>query len=146
MNDESIYVQASDVIKVRATRRCFQKNAMRFGKNSALVPIAAAELDFKKEEDEVIKLKRAIHHRLVERMNLQKMSPEILNDPSQAANMRKAAEKVVTELLAETSGAFLSSHEERSRLVREIVNEALGLGPSGRFAGRRDHHGHHGQQ
>ena len=62
-------------------------------------------------------------------MNLQKMSQEVLSDPTQAANLRKAAEKVVADLLAETSGTFLSSHEERTKLVRDIVNEALGLGP-----------------
>jgi len=128
LKDESIYVQASDVIKVRTSDDVAKKNDA-FWEKFGIVPNAAAALDFKKEEDEVIKLKRAIHHRLVERMNLQKMSPEALNDPAQAANMRKAAEKVVTELLAEASGGFLSSHEERSRLVTEIVGEALGLGP-----------------
>lgn len=128
LENESIYVQASDVIKVRVTDDVFNKTDA-FWEKFGISSNPAAELDFKKEEDEVIKLKRAIHHRLVERMNLQKMSPETLNDPSQAVHMRKAAEKVVTELLTETSGGFLSSHEERSKLVGEIVSEALGLGP-----------------
>jgi pilus assembly protein CpaF len=129
LNDESIYVQASDVIKVRASSDNPSKKTDAFWEKFGITPMAEGVMDFKKEEDEVIKVKRAVHNLLVERMNLQKMSQEVLNDPSQAANLRKAAQKVVTELLAETSGTFLSSHEERSRLVKEIVNEALGLGP-----------------
>ncbi len=129
LNDESIYVQASDVIKVRATDETSKKSNAFWEKFGITPNVAEAAMNFKKEEDEVIKVKRAVHNLLVERMNLQKMSQEVLNDPTQAANLRKAAEKVVTELLAETSGTFLSSHEERSRLVKEIVNEALGLGP-----------------
>jgi len=129
LNDESIYVQASDVVKVRASDNASKKTDAFWEKFGITPNVAEAAMDFRKEEDEVIKVKRAVHNLLVERMNLQKMSQEVLSDPSQTANLRKAAEKVVTELLAETSGSFLSSHEERSRLVKEIVNEALGLGP-----------------
>jgi septum site-determining protein MinD len=129
LNDESIYVQASDVIKVRASDNTSKKTDEFWEKFGITPNVAEGVMDFKKEEDEVIKVKRAVHNHLVERMNLQKMSPEVLTDPSQAANLRKAAQKVVTELLAETAGTFLSSHEERGRLVKEIVNEALGLGP-----------------
>ncbi len=129
LNDESIYVHASDVIKVRASDNTSKKSDEFWEKFGITPNVAEGVMDFKKEEDEVIKVKRAVHNLLVERMNLQKMSQEVLTDPSQAANLRKAAQKVVTELLAETSGTFLSSHEERARLVKEIVNEALGLGP-----------------
>ena len=129
LNDESIYVQASDVIKVRSTSDDSSKKNNAFWEKFGITPNTGAAIDFKNEEDEVIKVKRAVHNLLVERMNLQKRSQEVINDPSQAANLRKAAEKVVTDLLAETSGTFLSSHEERARLVREIVNEAVGLGP-----------------
>ena len=129
LSNESIYVQASDVIKVRANEVASKKSDAFWEKLGILPNVAEGVMDFKKEEDEVIKVKRAVHNLLVERMNLQKMSQEVLNDPSQSANLRKAAEKIVTELLAETSGTFLSSHEERARFVKEIVNEALGLGP-----------------
>jgi len=129
LNDESIYVQASDVIKVRTSSNTSKKSDEFWEKFGITSSVVEGVMDFKKEEDEVIKVKRAVHNLLVERMNLQKMSQEVLTDPSQAANLRKAAQKVVTELLAETSGTFLSSHEERARLVKEIVNEALGLGP-----------------
>ena len=128
---EDIYVQASDVIKVRAADAA-AKTGNEFWEKFGIAPGSTSPLSgmtYKKEEDEVIKLKKAIHQRLVERMNVQKISPEALADPAQAANIRKAADKIVSDLMAEASGAFIASHEERSRLVREIVNEALGLGP-----------------
>ncbi len=129
LSDETLYVPSSDVVKVRTTDESGKK-VNEFWEKFGITPQAGGAVShFKKEEDEVIRLKRAIHQRLVERMNLHKMTPEALTDPNQAANLRKAAEKVVTELMAEAVGAFLSSHEERSRLVREIVNEAIGLGP-----------------
>ncbi|MBF0511599.1 MAG: Flp pilus assembly complex ATPase component TadA [Candidatus Omnitrophica bacterium] len=127
--DESIYIEVSDVVKVR-TSDGESKVRNEFWEKFCIMPGSAdAAMDFKKEEDEVVKLKRAVHNGLVERMNLQKMSQDILNDPAQANNLRKVAQKVVTDLLAEASGSVISSHEERAKIVREIVNEAVGLGP-----------------
>lgn len=128
LQDEDIFVEVSDVVKVRKTDPKNKKDA-EFWEKFGIKPGAGHNEFFKKEEDEVIKLKRLIHQRLVERMNLQKISPEALSDPAQAANIRKAAEMIVTELMTEASGSFISSQEERSKLVKEIVGEALGLGP-----------------
>lgn len=133
LHDEDIYVQASDVIKVRGTDKAVKKSTEFWEKFGITAATGPATLSYKKEEDEVIKLKKTIHQRLVERMNLQKISPEAMSDPAQANNIRKAAEKIVSDLLAEASGGFIASHEERSRLVREIVSEALGLGPLEEF-------------
>ncbi len=128
LQDEDLFVQGTDVVKVRASDPKNKKDA-EFWEKFGIKQGSGANASFHKEEDEVIKLKRAIHHRLVERMNLQKMSPEALSDPAQAANIRKAAEVIVTDLMTDAAGSFISSQEERSKLVREIVNEALGLGP-----------------
>ncbi len=125
---EGIYVPSSDVVKVRAVEGSAKSNEFweKFGINLGSSPVEAT---YKKEEDVIVQLKRAIHLKLVERMNIKKISTEVLMDKQQAVNIRKAAEKVVTELLAEASGSMLSSHEERGRIIREIVNEAVGLGP-----------------
>ncbi len=125
-----IYVASSDVVKVRASDTIAAKGNEFWEKFGIGLGGAPQVKDaFRKEEDEIIRLKKAIHHKLVDRMNLKKISTETITDIQQAANIRKAAEKIVTDLLAETSGSILSSHEQRSRLVREIVNEAVGLGP-----------------
>jgi pilus assembly protein CpaF len=93
------------------------------------MPHTQNKLFVKKEEDAIISLKRRVHEKLVSRMNLQAITPEALSDPEQAALIKKQAERIIVDLLAEESESFLSSHQERSRIVIEIVNEALGLGP-----------------
>ncbi len=116
LTEDGLYVQSSDVVRVRATDDS-SKKSNEFWEKFGIAPNSTGSSvisAYKKEEDEVVKLKKAIHHRLVERMNLGKISPEALSDPLQAANIRKAAEKIITDLLAEASGAF---HRMKSVLV-----------------------------
>lgn len=81
------------------------------------------------QEDEIIKLKRRIHARLIEELDLKRLDMELINNPKKAKELREKAEKIVTNLLAEETGAFLSSFEVREKLVKDVADEALGLGP-----------------
>lgn len=85
--------------------------------------------DFQSPEDEVVQLKARVHERLVERLNVDGITTESMNDPTAIMKVKKQAEEIVSDLIVEESGGKLASHEERARLVRDIVNEALGLGP-----------------
>jgi len=80
-------------------------------------------------EDETVALKKKIHEKLVERLHIEEISPEALSDPRQAQQIKEQAEKIVSDLLIEEKGGLVGSHDERSHLIRDIVNEALGLGP-----------------
>lgn len=128
---EEIYVQSTEVVRGRSTEGVKKQDS--FWDKFGIQAQNATTSNFKAEEDEVVKLKKNIHHRLVERMDIRKITPEALADPTQAQKIKKTAENVVVELIAEMAGMMISSHEERSRLVREIVNEALGLGPLEEF-------------
>ncbi len=81
------------------------------------------------QEDEIIKLKRRIHARLIEELDLKRLDMELINNPKKAKELREKAEKIITNLLADETGAFLSSFEVREKLVKEVADEALGLGP-----------------
>ncbi|MGE5279975.1 MAG: ATPase, T2SS/T4P/T4SS family [Deltaproteobacteria bacterium] len=81
------------------------------------------------QEDEIIKLKRRIHARLIEELDLKRLDMELINNPRKAKELREKAEKIISNLLADETGAFLSSFEVRERLVKEVADEALGLGP-----------------
>lgn len=85
------------------------------------------------EDEAIIKLKQAVHDKIVDRLNLRNITMESLRDPVQARKIRASAEKVIGDLLAEEAGAVISSLEERRRLVKEISDEALGLGPLEEF-------------
>ncbi|NCA96094.1 MAG: CpaF family protein, partial [Methanomicrobia archaeon] len=86
-----------------------------------------------REGDDIIKLKKAVHEKLVERLNLGNINSDALRDPTQAKRIRESTEKVIGDLLAEEAGAIISSHDERRRLVKEIADETLGLGPLEEF-------------
>jgi len=85
------------------------------------------------EDDEIISLKIKIHARLVDRMNLEGLTTETLSNPEAMLALKKKAEQVVSNLIVEETGGRISSMQDRSMLVRDIVNEALGLGPLEEF-------------
>jgi len=62
-------------------------------------------------------------------LDLKRLDMELINNPKKAKELREKAEKIVTNLLAEETGAFLSSFEVREKLVKDVADEALGLGP-----------------
>lgn len=125
---DDIYVQSTDVEKKRSTEQ-FEKPGKFWEKFGISPQNAPTGTDvFAKEEDEVILLKKKIHEKLVARLHVEDMSPEALSDPAKNFELKEAAKKIVTNLLIEEKGAMISSHEERRRVVEEIVDEALGLG------------------
>ncbi len=132
LRKEELYVQSTEVVRVRTSTEGAKKQDSFWNKFGVQAQ-GPATSSFKAEEDEVIKLKKNIHQKLVDRMDIRKITPEALADPSQAQKIKKTAENIVVELITEMAGVMISSHEERSRLVREIVNEALGLGPLEEF-------------
>lgn len=81
------------------------------------------------QEDEIIKLKRRIHARLIEELDLKRLDMELINNPKKAKELREKAERIISNLLADETGAFLSSFEVREKLVKDVADEALGLGP-----------------
>jgi pilus assembly protein CpaF len=52
-----------------------------------------------------------------------------LTTQNKIKDLREKAEKIVGNLLVEVGGKFISSQEVRRKLVTEIIDEALGLGP-----------------
>ncbi len=79
-------------------------------------------------DDPVIELKRRVHSRLIEKFDLKRIDLQTLNDPQRIRQLKEQAGRVTLELIAEEKG-FMRDGQQRERLVREIVDEALGLGP-----------------
>lgn len=72
-------------------------------------------------------LKSRIHRSLVEEMDLKKADD---NDPKAQIILKEQTKKVVVDLLSkEDTKSILSSREEMNQIVKEILDEALGLGP-----------------
>ncbi len=78
--------------------------------------------------DPIIALKQAVLSQLVERIDLKRLDLQMLVDPKKIKQLREKIEQVVLELIVSEKG-FVPESEERKRLVKEIVDEAVGLGP-----------------
>jgi septum site-determining protein MinD len=78
--------------------------------------------------DEVIDIKRAVHRRLVDEMNLRDVDYRALKSGPEARDLRLRAEQMIARLLDEEA-PNVSDKGARLTLARDILNEALGLGP-----------------
>jgi pilus assembly protein CpaF len=81
-----------------------------------------------KEEDEIIELKKRVHRKLIEKLDLKHLEID-MSDPAKANQIREKTERIISSALTEETGVFISSFEIRKKLVKEISDEALGLGP-----------------
>ncbi len=79
--------------------------------------------------DEIVLLKRRIQDRLIEELNLKRLEMKVFTDPQKSKELRDKAEMSVANLLAEEASSFISSSDVRKKLIKEILDEALGLGP-----------------
>ena len=72
-------------------------------------------------------LKSRIHRSLVEEMDMKKQDD---NDPKAKIILREKTKKLVVELLGkEDTKGILNTREDMNQIVKEILDEALGLGP-----------------
>lgn len=80
-----------------------------------------------KSRDLWTELKSRIHKSLVEEMDFKKQDD---NDPKAKVILREQTKKMVVELLGkEDTKAILPTRDDMNRIVKEILDEALGLGP-----------------
>lgn len=80
-----------------------------------------------KRKDMWTELKSRIHRSLVEEMDLKKQDD---NDPKAKIILKEQLKKLVVELISkEDTRNILNGREDTNRIVKEILDEALGLGP-----------------
>jgi pilus assembly protein CpaF len=79
-------------------------------------------------DDEIRELKLKVHHRLVDEIDVKKADLAYLQDPIKLQEVRTRAESLILRLLEE-EGAHAFSRDVRRRVLKEVLDEALGLGP-----------------
>jgi Flp pilus assembly CpaF family ATPase len=80
------------------------------------------------EQNEIRDIKIRIHRRLIDEIDFKKADLELAKDPKKKSKLRGKTEvKIVSLLDDEAKG--LTDRDQRKRLVNEILDEALGLGP-----------------
>ena len=73
-------------------------------------------------------MKQRIHHDLVEELNVRRIDLDTKGDPLRERQLRTSVESTVNGLISKETELALA-REEREQLVKELVDEALGLGP-----------------
>jgi septum site-determining protein MinD len=115
-------------------RHAIARNLDRLGRevttlglrNIAAPPVEATPQ--RTTDDEIRELKLKVHHRLVDEIDVKKADLAYLADPVKLQEVRTRAESLVLKLLEE-EGAHAFSREVRRRVLKEVLDEALGLGP-----------------
>jgi septum site-determining protein MinD len=78
--------------------------------------------------DRMDELKRLVHRRIVQELDLMRID-RVIDDAAKIENLRQRTKEAINNALVEEAGGLISSREERERIVKEILDEALGLGP-----------------
>jgi septum site-determining protein MinD len=124
--EPKMFIEHKDIDQLRLKAATIEKSG-EFWERFGLAEAHVAELA--EEEDEILTLKRRIHTRLIEELNIKKLGMKVFSDPAKKKELKNRAEILVGNLLVEESGALISSPEVRQKLVKEIIDEALGFGP-----------------
>ncbi|MFA6349393.1 MAG: ATPase, T2SS/T4P/T4SS family [Candidatus Omnitrophota bacterium] len=125
--DPKLYIEHTEIDKLKLKDAILEKPAdfwNKEGLTEALTDTSAAD-----EADEIVVLKRRIHNRLIQELNLKRLDLKVFSDAKKARDLKDKAETMVTNFLAEEAGSFIASQDVRRKLVKEILDEALGLGP-----------------
>lgn len=117
---------------VECVRKIAQKNVLKtlekLNKPSGATPASAANSgEGKVKVSGWTELKARVHKSLVEEMDLKKTDD---NDPKAQIILREQTKKMVVEILGkEDTKGILPTREDMNKIVKEILDEALGLGP-----------------
>jgi septum site-determining protein MinD len=72
-------------------------------------------------------LKLLIHQELIKAMDLRKQETDTKGDPEKEEALRKKTQQTITQIVDKEKKGL--SREERSKIIKEVLDEALGLGP-----------------
>jgi len=78
--------------------------------------------------DPIRDIKIRVHRRLIDEIDFKKADLELSKDPAKAVELRAKTEVKVVSLLDDEAKS-ISNRDQRKQLIKEILDEALGLGP-----------------
>jgi len=129
VKDKNIFTQNQEIDQLRVQQLALEKPAKLWEEQGLTEPLIE-ELAAKDEKaDDIIILKSKIHSRLIDELNIKRLDLKVFSDTKKAQGLRSRAEAMVSRFLVEEAGSFISSPEVRRKLVKEILDEALGFGP-----------------
>ncbi|MCM8801107.1 MAG: Flp pilus assembly complex ATPase component TadA [Candidatus Omnitrophica bacterium] len=125
---QNLFVEIKEIDQLRPKEAAIAEKSGEFWLKEGLVE-PLQEYIPTEEVDEILLLKRRIHKRLIDELNLKRLDLKVFSNLKKTKELKDRAEIMISNFLAEESGGFISSPEVRKKLVKEILDEALGLGP-----------------
>jgi septum site-determining protein MinD len=92
------------------------------------VPVVEEAAESKERKDEIRDVKIRVHRRLIDEIDFKKADIELAKDRKKKTELRAKTEVKIVSLLDEEAKG-MADRDLRKRLVKEILDEALGLGP-----------------
>jgi len=122
----NIFVPRKNIDQIKIKEAAREKSGQFWTEQNMAETVATPEAA--DERDEILIIKRRVHTRLIESMNLKKLDLNVFSDHTKTKALRDKAEATVANLLVEEAGSFIPSQEIRKKFIKEILDEALGLG------------------
>jgi septum site-determining protein MinD len=129
INQKSLFIPRQEADGLKLKDLIGEKSGDLWQKKGLTAPLAEVGQVSKEEVDEIVLLKRKVHEKLIEELNLRQLDWKTFTDVKKTRALNQKAEIAVTNIMAKEAGSFISSPEVRRRLVKEILDEALGFGP-----------------
>lgn len=126
IEDKGLFIERRNLDQIKIKESAQEKSG-QFWVGQDL-EASVIEPDAAEDRDEILILKRRIHSRLIEGMNIKRLDLKVFSDHKKTKELRDKAELTVSNLLVEEAGSFIPSQEIRQKLIKEILDEALGLG------------------
>ena len=117
------YVSAEEVARHR------RRSAPAGGGRAATLYAPQDHRHLAEPPDELIALKRRLHERLLQELDLKRLDPAAVASSAQLAHLRRKTEQIIDALLSKERHELVGSTTVRAKLVKELADEALGLGP-----------------
>jgi len=129
MENKDLYIEHKQLTELRVSKEELMEDDMAFLQKVGLTE-GSEKVYLKEEEDEVIRFKRKVHAKLLEELDLKRLPVETFSySQKRIKELRDRAQRVISNIISEEAGGFISSLEIRKKVTKEILDEALALGP-----------------
>ncbi len=119
-------------LKSNQTRKLVRSTATKTSALASAASLGAASPPSTKKTgkrtiDPLTLLKMQVHSALIQEMDLKKDIMNTSGDPAKAQELRQKTQRAITQITDRLSPGL--PRDERSRVIKEVLDESLGLGP-----------------
>ncbi|MFA5144920.1 MAG: ATPase, T2SS/T4P/T4SS family [Candidatus Omnitrophota bacterium] len=126
-SEQNLFTELKEIDQLHVREVTVEKAGELWEKEGLVEPLVEDALS--EEADEILVLKRRINKRLIDELNIKRLDLKLFSDTKKTKELRTKAETKVANLMTEEAGSLIPSPDVRKKLIKEILDEALALGP-----------------